>query len=356
MTVESQSTNIASIQVLRGIAAFMVVVLHLLLQTERLGFPEVEAPTLASGVDIFFVISGFIMWVTTARRPGKTAGSFYRDRIARIVPLYWCITAFVALVLLVAPHLPQTVVFSPEHVVASFLFLPAVNPANGSYTPLLIPGWTLNYEMFFYLLFGGAMALGKGNMWLRAGSLVLALVLLVTAGRLLSATGIAAFYTHDIMLEFAFGIGLGGLYLSGRLRRSRWWWLLALAGGLLLAFTSFDASRELRAVSWGLPATLIVAGCLFAPPLHLPLLEKLGDWSYSLYLSHPILLSASGMGWREFGGPLPMWLFVPFALAACVAAAALLYRFVELPSRDWVKSKLTPKPRSDAKPAPGALG
>src|SRR3954471_22053033 len=74
---------------LRGIAASMVVFVHLDVQLKRLGYGTLDAPWLASGVDIFFVISGFIMWVSVARRPATSAGEFMRNRLIRIVPLYW---------------------------------------------------------------------------------------------------------------------------------------------------------------------------------------------------------------------------------------------------------------------------
>jgi exopolysaccharide production protein ExoZ len=339
MTVEGSNTNIAAIQSLRGIAALMVVLFHLTGQTGRLGFAPRDVHTLAAGVDIFFVISGFIMWVTTASRPERTAGAFYRDRIVRIVPLYWAITAFMVAVVVAAPHLPQTALFDAKHAILSFLFVPALNPGNGTYTPLLIPGWTLNYEMFFYLLFGSAMAVGGRNMRLRAALIVAALVALTAAGWLLPVEGVARFYTYNIVLEFAFGIGLGMLYLGRALPRSFWWWPVAALGAVLLTLMPLDDASHVRAFNWGLPALLIVAGCVFASPIRFEPLEDLGDWSYALYLSHPIVLSAAFQGWRRLGGALPAELYPLLVLAACVIVSALLYHFVELPSKDWLKAR-----------------
>lgn len=352
MTIEGGNPNISSIQSLRGIAALMVVLFHLTVQTDRLGFAPVDVATLAAGVDIFFVISGFIMWVTTAGRPERTAIGFYRDRIARIVPLYWAITAFMVLVLLVAPQVVQTAVLDPRHATLSFLFVPAANPINGGYTPLLIPGWTLNYEMFFYLLFGAAIALGRRNMGLRAGLIIIPLTLLAVSGWLFDLPGVVRFYARDIILEFAFGIGLGIIYLRGRIARSHWWWAVAALGIVALAFSSFNEGENFRAFKWGLPATLIVTGCLFAKPVRLRPLEKLGDWSYSLYLSHPIVLSAAAQGWRGLGDGAPLLLFPFVALIGCVAASAFLYRFAEMPMSGWAKAVL--KPRAQVATAPAA--
>ncbi len=335
MTLEGDS-HIAPIQALRGIAAFMIVIVHLTVQTDRLGFPPVNTERLASGVDIFFIISGFIMWVTTARRPSRTARQFYRDRIARIVPLYWLITAFMVIVLLAAPRLLQTAVFDTGHVLASFLFFPVPNPANGFYAPLLIPGWTLNYEMFFYLLFGIAIALSAQRLRIRGLLILIALASMALAGAIFQLPGWVEFYFNSIILEFAFGIGLGMAHMAGHLRRSHWWWLVAALGVLLLASPLGHASHA-RGLAWGLPALMVVTGVLGAPPIRLALLEKLGDWSYSLYLCHVIVLSAAMQGWRLLPSFVPLSLFVPIALIACVLTAALLYRLVELPMNNWLK-------------------
>src|SRR6476620_2791854 len=149
MTVESSRPDIVSIQMLRGIAAMMVVFVHLDVQLRRLNLGSVDSAWMASGVDIFFVISGFIMWVTTVRRPQITAAEFMRNRIVRIVPLYWAISLFVLATTLLAPSLLHTTVFDAPHVVTSFLFLPWRDPVTGDFWPLLVPGWTLNFEMLF---------------------------------------------------------------------------------------------------------------------------------------------------------------------------------------------------------------
>jgi len=104
LTIESTRQDIIPIQMLRGIAASMVVFVHLDIQLKRLGYGTLDAPWLGSGVDIFFVISGFIMWVSVARRPATSAGEFMRNRLIRIVPLYWLVSAGVLATTIVAPH------------------------------------------------------------------------------------------------------------------------------------------------------------------------------------------------------------------------------------------------------------
>jgi hypothetical protein len=134
---------LSSIQVLRGIAAVMVVLFHVC------GF-QIGA----AGVDIFFVISGFIMFHTNRNVFGLTGAAilFLKRRILRIAPLYWLCSAFA---------------FWPgvelKSLVASVLFVP-VRSEDGSIHTVLAPGWSLNFEMFFYIVFGGFDASTK--IWL----------------------------------------------------------------------------------------------------------------------------------------------------------------------------------------------
>src|SRR5829696_2873445 len=150
------SRTFFSIQYLRGVAALMVVYTHASVQTQR--YADVELPFSAhgaAGVDIFFVISGFIMWMTTiGDTPTSKPLPFISRRISRIVPLYWVLTTGIVIVGLVRPDLLSSTVITVWHVLASFFFIPYPHPAdNGSLVPVLIPGWTLNYEMFFYAIF-----------------------------------------------------------------------------------------------------------------------------------------------------------------------------------------------------------
>lgn len=129
----------------------MVVVYHLKPQLERMNASLLPADWLSAGVDLFFVISGFIMWWTTSGIE-ITPGRFMLKRVHRIVPLYWAVTGFYVVVLLVAPRFMQTGALDPAHAIASFLFIPWQHPVLAPAYPLVTPGWTLNYEMFFYVV------------------------------------------------------------------------------------------------------------------------------------------------------------------------------------------------------------
>src|ERR1019366_2869669 len=145
-------TLIHPIQYLRGIAALMVVWHHGVgqLATLETYFPFRFG---TSGVDLFFVISGFIMVVTTAGRD-VTPTEFIARRFVRVVPLYWVLTLALAATALVAPSLFRSVTLTAVSLIQSLLFIPHFSPSHaGMIWPVLVPGWTLNYEMFFYVVF-----------------------------------------------------------------------------------------------------------------------------------------------------------------------------------------------------------
>lgn len=137
------------LQYLRGLAACAVVAYHAADRAQR---PFAAGET---GVDLFFVLSGFLMWAITDAhsRPGQ----FLIDRAKRIVPSYWIVTS-VMLAGAIAGLFPA-VRLTVTHIVTSYAFIPSISPSNGQVWPLLVPGWTLNYEAGFYLLFGAALCL-----------------------------------------------------------------------------------------------------------------------------------------------------------------------------------------------------
>ncbi|CAN7414150.1 acyltransferase family protein [Phenylobacterium sp. LjRoot219] len=112
-----------NLQMLRALAAYLVVLVHAEPLAVRAGLPERSLHFGASGVDLFFVISGMIMVITTADRR-HTPLSFLRDRLTRIAPLYWAITLAVFAMAWVAPALLQSTTADPVHLLKSMAFVP----------------------------------------------------------------------------------------------------------------------------------------------------------------------------------------------------------------------------------------
>jgi exopolysaccharide production protein ExoZ len=344
LTIESTRQDIIPIQMLRGIAASMVVFVHLDVQLKRLGYGTLDAPWLASGVDIFFVISGFIMWVSVARRPATSAGEFMRNRLIRIVPIYWLVSAGVLAMTIAAPQLLHSTVFSAPHALASFLFLPARHPVSGEFWPLLVPGWTLNYEMLFYLLFAAALAGADGVPRRRLAIIAVLITSVILLGTALeNRVDVMHFYANPILLEFLAGILIGIVYLERRVRSS-WAWFVPLGAGFVLLWLSQRTGSFAPAVNL-VAASMIVAGALFAPAFSNRGLKALGDASYSLYLTHVVTLAAIEQMWagglQRLGAPL----FVISALTSCVLGALFCYRLLERPITVGLKKMWTPSTR-----------
>ena len=329
--------ELTSIQYLRAIAALMVVFFHLELQLRGLGYRGFWPTGLAGGVDIFFVITGFIMWVTTYDRDPSPV-SFYRRRLVRIVPLYWLLTSVILLVLIVRPSALQSGGFDLGHIVRSYLFIPSLHPVLHDMQPLLVPGWTLNYEMFFYLLFGASLLLDRSR---RLAVVIGALAALVLVNVLAEPDPdtLLGFYTSKLILEFALGLAIGSLFTWGA-RLPVWLgWGMVASGFVALFGLSVALPETDRLFKLGVPAAFIVAGALavergggIVPSW--PLLHRLGDASYSIYLSHGIVLSALGQAARRFeiaSVPVGLLVFSAVAIAATAIAGLLLYRYVEQP-------------------------
>ena len=318
--------EVRSIQYLRGLAAFGVLLFH---ATERAGQ---TFGTGAAGVDVFFVISGFIMWVVTSRRAPSPAG-FLRRRVERIVPLYWGLTLAVAVTAVAVPAAFPAMRPSAGHVLQSLFFVPHADAA-GLIAPLVVPGWTLNYEMFFYVLFAaGLLAPARLRAWLVTGAL-----LLLVAARPLGPVEnpLWSTYTNNLLLEFAAGVWLGKAWSEGRLPGRFAGWVgivLGLAGFAAAGVSGVDVERA-RALIWGVPAFLLVAGAVSleraGPIPALPPLRALGDASYSLYLVHGLAISAA-FRLLQKAGVTATPVLVAVAIIAGVAAGLAAYLLVEKP-------------------------
>jgi exopolysaccharide production protein ExoZ len=279
-----RTRELLSIQYLRAIAAVAVLIFH---AADRAGIAFGAG---AAGVDIFFVISGFIMWVISAG-DSTTPSSFLARRAARIIPLYWLVTLSVAAVALAAPSLFPNLKPTFDHVVKSILFYPHADP-SGAIAPLIVPGWTLDYEVFFYLIFAASLFAPAR---IRIQVLTAALGVLVLLGQVLHPSNPAlATYTHPLLLEFLSGVWLAKIWADGlRPRPIVGASAMVLGFGVMavVAVSGIDVD-PVRLFVWGVPAFLIVAGAISLEPVRdWPIVKFLGDASYSIYLVHGLAIA-----------------------------------------------------------------
>ena len=325
--------RLLSIQYLRAFAAFGVVIFH------AQGLTYGRALVIGSaGVDIFFVVSGFVMWTLTAHRP-QTPAEFFAGRIVRIVPMYWLVTLVFVTAAIVFPALFPRLVVSATHTLASLFFIPMRSPSNGEIWPVVVPGWTLNCEMFFYAVFAMALVLTSTR---RLIFLAMTFFVLVLVGRIYAGDNPAiTFYTDPIMLEFPSGMLLGRAFEQDRLPPLRWGYVQLAAGVLLFAVSAWLEVTSPRVLVWGIPALLVVAGAVIIEkgrnvPL-VPALALLGDASYSIYLTHTLTISAIGKFKAYFNAST--FFVASLTLSALIGVAA--WRLVERPFAEFLK----PRPR-----------
>lgn len=329
----NQTTTILSIQYLRGIAALMVVWHHAREQIVGLAniFPSNFG---ASGVDIFFVISGFIMVVTTTGRT-TTPIQFMGKRIARVVPLYWFLTILMVCLWIAKPTIFRTLQVSETSLLQSLFFIPHFSAAFPEQAwPILVPGWTLNYEMFFYMAFAAALFLPER---FRLVGITLILLIFVATGPLFGPFKSAALktYTDPLLLEFLAGAWIGYLWGRHRLSLPRSVSLVsALAGFSLLTARNGEALGVFTQI---LGAVLLIIGALNCkfPSFMNVFLRALGDASYSLYLTHIFTLGIFRYAWVKLNGTTQTLydggVFMLASVSACTVVGLFVFRFVESP-------------------------
>lgn len=332
-----------NLQVLRAIAALSVVVAHCIHETINLPPAATQQTTdqqtwnLGYGVDIFFVLSGFIMMHTAVTEFGKSGASlrFFLRRCARVIPLYWLLTSVLLLGSVAAPSLLSVPIGDFSHIVSSYLFIPD-GRGLGEVRPVLALGWTLNYEMLFYVFFALAltMPMRLGLVWLSALMIILALV-----GATIDPQHIQiAFWTSPIILEFLYGVFIALIFRTGlRLGVAG---AFALGGVGLLGFIHLPAPWNDMALPQflrcGLPAASLVLAAAIGPSLPSRRVVlwavALGDASYSLYLAHPFIVKPMRAIWvKLIGDHLPSGLLILCSALVSVLFALILYKIVERP-------------------------
>jgi exopolysaccharide production protein ExoZ len=317
--------RLRSIQRLRAVAALGVTLFH------ACQWSGLDFAVGAAGVDMFFVISGLVLWSAALTRP-QSPGAFLVARFARVAPVYWLVTLAVAVLALWRPQAMPVAHFAPSHLILSLLFIPHDDPVGDAF-PMLASGWTLTYEAFFYLVFALTLAVPKDRRFQ-----VMSLALLTTS---LLGFGYHALYpllANPMILEFLGGIWLARRLSGGLFSRGNPIWgyaMIAMGALVLIALQVGDVRDDFwRPLLWGPPSILIVAGSV---KLELMqglgrgrfgrALERLGDASYSLYLCQLPVITVCA--WLTRGQPA--LLRVSLGAAVAVLAGLACYWLIEKP-------------------------
>ena len=315
-----------TIQALRGLAAYLVLFYHIAAM-ERSAIAALgtdESPLVGgifrngyAGVDLFFVISGFIMVYVTAKRPENlaTVRDFFLARLYRILPPWWLFAGIMAFYLYLtygvpwdAEALERTGNTGLNYIIRSFLLLPQPN------FPVLGVGWTLVHEMYFYVGFALILLFPRR---------FLPLLLLLWGGAVVigASFGLTNVYANDFVglafylmtLEFIAGALVGWAFVKGFRPFPGIAFLLGLVSFLVVLAVLPPYVPNLltwgRVAAFTLPCALMVYG---AAGLQARLghgwvartMTRLGDWSFALYLSHMIVLSGLRKGLPLLAGIL----------------------------------------------------
>ncbi|WP_321905364.1 acyltransferase family protein [Paraburkholderia tropica] len=325
-------TRLQGLQHLRFFAAFAVLIHHML--EEAAGSPlAVVSPTAmrvgACGVDIFFVISGLVMWHTTGGFSAQTsARRFFSRRLTRVFPSYWACVAIMVVLAgsgLAFKHLELGTV----GIVESLLLLPPTTSTG----LILSVAWTLVYELYFYLICTVVLCLPWPR--LRALSIVALLAAVPVVLQKLGAVEQAAYYGSPLVIEFLFGIALGAIstHLPAPGARRREALLVACialfcwASAASPETATFGLPPAFRWWAWGLPSMILVA--LF---VHVSddrngiarALTMLGNASYVLYLTHVFWMNVFARAIKAGAFHSTFNLYLAGACVVCLAVVFAL--------------------------------
>ena len=317
--------KIDSIQVLRFFAAFSVMMVHL---------PVFEFGIW--GVDIFFVISGFIMMYVTE----NNEKFFLLKRIFRIVPLYWLLTLGVFVLAIFVPEVLNNTTANVDHLIKSLFFIPFDKNGTGHF-PILFLGWTLNFEVIFYFLFALSLVFFKENRMIACSIFI---IIFLVLNKIFSEKNfIFETYANDIFIEFIFGMILFTIWkkyknkISTNLSNHFICLAILLVSIFILNYYNFS-----RSVSYGLPSLILTVYFLFfLNHLKFPkILVSLGDASYCIYLLHPYVIQFfyKILEINEYDIIIELVFTLIISIIVFIVSL-LIYKFIEFPINGSLRKK-----------------
>ena len=322
-----------NLQILRFVAAALVLITHITFYIhERIDISVDVWHGGELGVPIFFVISGFVMFVSAEKVAGglKAAKRFLQRRIVRIFPLLWLINTLKLLVAVVAP---ATIIHNfpdIQRVLCAYFLFPTLNE-TGEFVLLHGVAWTLLHEMFFYYLFATAILIRWSPLVFCSSTI---LILWVVGWFVPAESGVEKVFFSSLNLMFVAGMFLAFIYKKNIKVRKDFSIVLLLLGVSTLLLSSVGAVRRefigdfpIEAIMIFIP--IVSTGVRF-PKKAEALLTKLGDSSYSLYMAHPILAPAVCLSLLKLKIQ-SIEIVLPTAFFVSVFVAYFIYKYIEGP-------------------------
>jgi len=335
---------INNIQGLRGIAVLLVLFVHVGLVEKKYSLHPILPDWIQfgmSGVDIFFVISGFIMMsiTMTKRKDIENAFTFLYSRVVRIYPIYWFYTTLILIVAFMYPEWVNSSSSVESNILKSFLLLPQTT------APLLQVGWTLIHEMYFYVGFFIVLLFLRSNKAIVFSVLVWGVTIVVLDTLFEFTNPIYKIVVHPLTLEFIGGVFIAYIVPKESSKLSVLTWKIIFIISLLFLLINYlqfqdtytvDPFGWWRVLWFGLPALLLMYASLVLEKRGkiLPTwINSIGDRSYTIYLAHILVLNAVGKVWQLFAfeSTVMSVLFIVVLIASTLIYGKYAYTFVEVP-------------------------
>ncbi|AAZ37393.1 acyltransferase [Pseudomonas savastanoi pv. phaseolicola] len=337
-----------SLQGLRGMAVLGVVLFHMMSVESKFSGGDILLPPMLDffqlGVDLFFVISGFVMVIVSRGRfqSGVEARRFLFNRVSRIYPTYWLYFFITLAVYLVQPGMVNSG-HGASNLIMSFLLLP------NDKVLLVMVAWSLLFELWFYVVYSGFLLFRERSVPLLLGGWALIIIVFNVLADWQDYSPALKIILHPYALEFILGAALALFFYGRHSARVPTAAVLASLGGALLLGVPLIGYFRLYD-SQGLLRMLMVGGTFGLLVLTLALLERrrqlavpgflvaVGDMSYTIYLSHLLVLGVIGRVWSLVGAWPESYLdnlfFALLMMAATVCYGWVGYRCFEKPVLD----------------------
>lgn len=324
-------TRLAGLDGLRGIAALAVLLYHFDFTSGHL------AAYGALGVELFFVISGFVMLMTLEKL--GSVREFAIGRMARLYPAYLASVLITGVVLLAFPEYPR---YAPD--LGSVLVNATMLQKFVGVRDIIDPYWTLAFELWFYVVIAALFALKRTD---RIDLIALVWIGGLFACRAAALNGSDGGLYHSALFQLLYVPQFGHLFIAGlmiyRITTSRGTLttLLALGGAALCAVSGRPDWTQIPPLTYLIANVLLIATVWAAACNRLPLLGWrpfvwLGACSYSLYLFHMPVFLITKRALAPFG--FSGWTVAAVAVVASLAVAALGRRFLEQPAIRWARN------------------
>lgn len=344
----NHANNLKSLQILRFVAATSVAYFHIFANPNFGSF----------GVDIFFVLTGFV--IALVIQSNNNSYSFAINRIARITPLYWLLTSLLFVLITIKPELFSVSIVNSANIInfaKSLFFIPYAGAFG--VTPIISLGWTLNYEMFFYLCVWISLLISKSH------ALKITFILITSAfflfGNLLSNKVANIFFGLEIIFEFILGFVAYQLYAKKFLNflTTKIFVVAAIAIYVFMAVIESYGIIGNRFILFGLPSfALVICSVRLESIFHnsqayiTRLLVSMGDASYATYLTHWYVIVflrkilSEKLGLFDFYSPIGIF----FSLSLALVVGQITYKLVDKPLNKLLKNLFNSKITKSTQP------